>query len=106
MVLSKEEFLPRIQALVGSDSSDESIALLEDMTDTYNDLESKTLQAETEEQENWEEKYNELDKSWRERYIARFSGETNEESEEDTANDPPPAPETYDDLFKDKESEE
>lgn len=67
-VLDRNTFFERINNVVGTDSSDESIAFVEDMTDTYNHLE----QVANGDGVNWEEKYKELDNSWREKYRKRF----------------------------------
>lgn len=64
-VLSRDEFIARLQARVGEGTTDEDIAFLEDFTDTYNDLESKGSA-------DWESKYNALDADWRKRYKERF----------------------------------
>ena len=40
-ILKREEFITKINQLIGDDTSDESIKALEDFTDTYNDLEKK-----------------------------------------------------------------
>ena len=37
-VLNKEDFLTRIHERIGADTTDEAIAFMEDMTDTYNSL--------------------------------------------------------------------
>ena len=39
--LNREEFFARLHERVGNDSTDEGIKFLEDMTDTYNELEKK-----------------------------------------------------------------
>ena len=67
-VLNKDEFFSRLNERMGTDTSEETISFIEDMTDTYNHLES----AANGDGVNWEEKYNELDKSWREKYRHRF----------------------------------
>lgn len=67
-VLDRNTFFERINNVVGTDSSDESIAFVEDMTDTYNHLE----QVANGDGVDWQQKYNELDKSWREKYRKRF----------------------------------
>lgn len=67
-VLSKDEYFNRIHERLKEDSSDEGIQLLEDLTDTYTDLERKASQSAGE----WEEKYNNLDATWRKRYQSRF----------------------------------
>ena len=73
-VLNKEEFFNRIQSRLGDDSSDEAIAFLEDMTDTYNDMETKSNNG----GEDWEKKYRENDAAWKKRYANRFyNGSTN-----------------------------
>ena len=42
MFLSQEEFLNALKTKVGDDTSEENIKFLEDMTDTYNELQSKS----------------------------------------------------------------
>lgn len=66
-ILSREDFIKKIQGIVGDDKSDESIQFLEDMTDTYNDLVGKQGDG-----EDWKQKYEDNDKMWRERYTSRF----------------------------------
>lgn len=67
-VLSKDEFFANIQKHVGDDTSDDAIAFMEDMTDTYNDLEKRAAGDGV----NWEQKYKDLDESWKKRYRHRF----------------------------------
>lgn len=71
-VLEKEAFMNLIKAKIGDSTSDEDLKFLEDVTDTYNDLEQKSTNE-------WEEKYNNLDKEWREKYKARFFQTDNED---------------------------
>lgn len=65
-VLNRDDFMARINERVGDDTSDEALAFIEDMTDTFDNLSSNT------DKEEWEKKYNELDTMWREKYKARF----------------------------------
>ena len=60
--------------------------------------------------ENWREKYDELDKTWRQKYIDRFNGKV--ESDVDFVEEPADAdetileyeaPKTYEELFEVKE---
>ena len=81
-VLSKESYFEAIRNRVGDDTSDEAVSFIEDMTDTFNDLENNSSKSEVEE---WERKYNELDKSWREKYTARFFDNQNTNSSNDTS---------------------
>lgn len=60
--LTRDEAIGRLTAYIGDRNDDESIALLEDISDS---LESDG--------EDWKAKYDELDASWRARYIERFS---------------------------------
>ena len=65
-VLTKDEFIARVKARLGEDLTDEDIAFLEDMTDTYNDLEGRVGY-------DWKSKYDALDREWREKYVERFN---------------------------------
>ena len=101
MVRTKEEILEAIKGRIGDDSSDETIAFLEDITDTLNDYDNKT-KTETD----WKAKYEENDKEWRKRYTDRFFN--NEEdsgskgSDETDEIEEPEEPTTFEDLFKEK----
>lgn len=96
-VLKKEDLLNAIKEMVGDDTSDTTITFIENVTDTINDLESRTRDS-----DNWKTKYEENDKAWREKYIDRFFGskedikEDFKEKEEDESD----KPKTFDDLFK------
>ena len=71
-VLSREDFLSRIQGKIGEDTSDEAMQFIEDMTDTFDSLVNSSN-----DKEDWKAKYEENDKTWREKYKARFfSSET------------------------------
>lgn len=67
-VLSRDEYFNRIQDIVGTDTSDATLSFIEDMTDTYTDLENRA----NGDGEDWKQKYEELDASWRERYKHSF----------------------------------
>lgn len=103
-VLSKEEFMNRLQERIGEDTSDEAMAFIEDMTDTFNDMESRSSGNNDSE---WKQKYDELDKSWRKKYKDRFfnsettPADVKEEQEEDVIDDT--EEKTYADLFEERE---
>lgn len=98
-VLSKDDFFAHVNEIVGNDTSDKSLQFLEDMTDTYADLESRG----TGDGVDWEQRYRENDKMWAEKYRHRFfsgggnapAGAADEAEEEEVT------PETIkiDDLF-------
>ena len=67
-VLNRDEFFSRVNERIGTDSSEEAISFIEDMADTYNHLESVA----NGDGVDWKAKYDELDKSWKEKYRHRF----------------------------------
>lgn len=67
-VLNRDDFLTRLRDRFGEDSSDEAISFMEDMTDTYNDLEQRA----NGDGVDWEQRYHELDDNWKKRYTRRF----------------------------------
>ena len=97
-IKTKEELLKALNTLVGDDSSDESLAILEDVEDTLKDYETKTA-----DQTDWKTKYEQNDAEWRKKYRDRFmSGEEiKEEQEEDVEKDSKSL--TFDSLFKERE---
>ena len=101
-VLNKEDFFSKIKARIGDDSSDDALSFIEDMTDTFNDLESRTNDS-----ENWKQKYDDLDKTWREKYRARFfdAGTTPDDVKDDQKDDVLDDAEEkdFDDLFTERE---
>lgn len=58
--LKKDEAIKRLSEYIGDRNDDASISLLEDISDSLDD-------------EDWKGKYDELDATWRKRYIERFS---------------------------------
>lgn len=103
-VLNKEQFLARLQERIGEDTSDEAMTFIEDMTDTFNDMETRSS---GQNDEQWKRKYEELDKSWREKYKARFfnsettPADVKDEQESDVKDDA--EEKTYADLFEERE---
>lgn len=100
-ILKKEQYFEAIKNRLGDDSSDEAIQFMEDMTDTYNDLENRA----TEDSENWEQKYKENDAAWKKRYANRFfngstqynNGQENLDNDEEEQYNPESV--TIDSLF-------
>lgn len=67
-VRTREEILQSVRERFGDDTSDDSLALVEDITDTITDLENKSNNDST----NWKKKYEENDAAWRKKYRDRF----------------------------------
>lgn len=93
MVKSISELIEAVKTRIGDNPDDDSVAFLEDITDTLTDYDNKTK-----DNTDWKEKYDELDKSWKQKYIERFSDDVyddpDEENEDDVA-----VPEKFDELF-------
>lgn len=67
MVRTKDDLLAMIKDKIGEGTSDEDISLIEDINDTYSDLETRISEA-----GDWKAKYEENDASWRTKYKERF----------------------------------
>ena len=74
-VKTKDEIIASLKVKLGDDTSDEVITILEDVSDTFSDYESRISES-----GDWKEKYEALDSDWRKRYTERFY--SNEEAEE------------------------
>lgn len=92
MVLTREELLNSVRSSLSDDTSDEAIALVENISDTLTELENNA-------QVDWKKKYEDNDASWRQRYKDRFfsSGDNNDDPPEPSE---PTKKLTYEDLFK------
>lgn len=99
-VKTRDEIMEAVRKRIGEDTSDEAISLLEDVTDTFADYETRVA-----DKTDWKTKYDEMDASWRKKYMDRFSGKTGEEvkeeQEEQIKDDSEPR--TFDELFTERE---
>lgn len=94
--LSKDELIEKIRKYIGDRNDDETIEIMEDISDSIDSSDA----------DEWQQKYEENDKMWRDRYIARFvekkevepepSTEHEEEEEEKEYN-------SFEDLFEKEE---
>lgn len=91
-IKSIDEIMGAVRARVGDDTSDEAIALVEDVSDTLNSLSSG---------EDWKKKYEDNDAEWRKKYRDRFF---NPDKPADIDPEPDPEPErlTFEKLFKEE----
>ena len=94
MIKSKEELLASISAKLEGDTSDETISLFEDISDTLTDMETKANGDGTD----WKAKYEENDAEWRKKYKERFFNSSAPDDNEG-GEDEPPVKRTFDDLF-------
>lgn len=98
MVKQREELLASINTLIGDRNDDESLAIIEDFTDTFNDLETRAS-----DETDWKQKYEENDAEWRKKYRERFTTPTPKDDDIDDIDDEddePSSPKTFDELFK------
>ena len=98
-VKTKEEILNSIKAKIGESTEDADLALLEDLSDTLDDLNTRVTQA-----GDWKTKYEENDKAWKQKYRDRFfNAEADKEIEqklkEDEHEKEEPKKLTFDALF-------
>lgn len=100
-VLNRDDYMSRIRGRLGDDLTDDDMAFMEDMTDTFDDHESRISGA-----GDWQARYTEL----RQKYIDRFTSasdsgvdfvenpsgaDTNEETDDEYT-----GPMSYEELFK------
>jgi len=100
-VRSKEEILASLKSKLGEDVSDETIALLEDVSDTLDSTKDTT---------DWKQKYEDNDRQWRQKYTSRFydgGGEVppadNKPTDEEKAEEEKASTISINDLFTEKE---
>lgn len=95
-VRSREEITSQLSTIIGDSTSDEAIALFEDLADTFSDLEGRANPGGTD----WKAEAERIDKEWREKYVNRFKSGG---ADGDPDDDPKPEPNkalTFENLFK------
>lgn len=97
-VVNKDTIMERLRENFNDNDSDDVLGLLEDVTDTLNDYQSRL-----EENGDWKERYEQNDREWRQKYKDRFF---NNDPEPDPDPDPEPdkdpeqaTPTTFEELF-------
>lgn len=92
--LSKDELIEKVKKYVGDRTDDETIEIIEDISDSIDSSDA----------DEWKKKYEENDKMWRDKYISRFV-----EKKEDEPDTPPERDEeekeynSFEDLFEEEE---
>lgn len=97
-VVNKDTIMERLRENFNDNDSDDVLGLLEDVTDTLNDYQSRL-----EENGNWKERYEQNDREWRQKYKDRFFNndpEPDPDPEPEPDKDPEQAtPTTFEELF-------
>lgn len=96
-VISKESLLGKIRDMIGTENaeSDEAISLLEDFSDTFDDLSSQVSQV-----GDYKKKYEENDAEWRKRYRDRFFSRAEDDDYMEDHNEDEVEKKTFESLFK------
>lgn len=92
--LSKDELIEKVKKYVGDRTDDETIEIIEDITDSIN----------TSDADEWKRKYEENDKMWRDKYVSRFFDKKEEDLETPTEHEEEEKEyNSYEDLFEKEE---
>ena len=97
MVKTKDEIMEEIRAYIGDRSDDQTIALIENISDTIDDYAAHG---------DYDEKLMAVEAEWRRKYIDRFmSGGENKSDVETTEDEEKKEDITIDDLYTESEEE-
>lgn len=92
--LSKDELIKKVREYVGDKNDDETIEIIEDISDSIDSSEV----------DEWKKKYEENDKMWRDRYISRFVEKKEDEVDTPTEHEEEEKEyESFGDLFEEEE---
>lgn len=97
-ILNRDDLMAKLKEHFGEDTDDASLSFIEDVTDTYDDLASKSNVTALSEMT---QKYDDLQKKYRERF---FSGGDDYSNEDDHEQHEEPRPKLrFEDLFTEVE---
>lgn len=92
--LSKDELIEKVKKYVGDRTDDETIEIIEDITDSIDSSDA----------DEWKKKYDENDKMWRDKYVSRFFDKKEEDLETPTEHEEEEKEyNSYEDLFEKEE---
>ena len=92
MVKSKQELLEKFNQIVNDSTDDSVIEFMDDLSDTIDSNEN----------ENWKQKYNDLDEQWRKKYKERFMSKKDDDDIDDGDETDRPKKYSFNDLFKEE----
>lgn len=91
MVRTKEELLSSLREILGENTDDSALAIIEDVTDTMDSYSDGT---------DWKAEAERIDKEWRQKYHDRFfNPKPDEDVDPLDAGEPEPKRYNFDDLF-------
>lgn len=92
--LSKDELIEKVKQYVGDRMDDETIEILEDISDSIDSSDA----------DGWKQKYEENDKMWRDKYISRFVEKKEDELDTPTEHEEEEKEyNSFEDLFDEEE---
>ena len=94
--LSKDELIEKVRKYVGDRKDDETIEIIEDISDSIDSSDA----------DNWKQKYEENDKMWRDKYISRFVEKKEDEPDTPTEHEEEEEEKEYisfEDLFEEED---
>lgn len=93
--LSKDELIEKVKKYVGDRTDDETIEIIEDISDSIDSSDA----------DEWRQKFEENDKMWRDKYISRFFEKNDDGIEDptDEKDDEEKEYKTFEDLFEEEE---
>ena len=92
MVKSKQELLEKFNQIVNDSTDDSVIEFMGDLSDTIDSNEN----------ENWKQKYNDLDEQWRKKYKERFMSKNDDDDIDEKDETDRPKKYSFNDLFKEE----
>ena len=101
IIKNRDEFMSRINQMIGERNDDEALSFLSDLSDTYDSLSQTDIPDIDAINASWEEKYNNLDNEWRNKYKERFMNKPINEEDigVDRTNGNPDNIESFEELF-------
>lgn len=92
--LSKDELIEKVKKYVGDRTDDETIEIIEDISDSIDSPDA----------DEWKQKYEENDKMWRDKYISRFLEKKEDELDTPTEHEEEEKEyNSFEDLFEEEE---
>jgi len=92
MVKTKDELLSSLRTVLGDNTDDAYLSIIEDVSDTVDSLKGDG--------KDWKAEYERNDKEWRQKYHDRFFNPVADEDDPLDAGAPEPKRYSFDDLFK------
>lgn len=92
--LSKDELIEKVKKYVGDRTDDETIEIIEDISDSFDSSDA----------DEWRQKFEENDKMWRDKYISRFLEKKEDELDTPTEHEEEEKEyNSFEDLFEEEE---